>query len=442
MNYLHILYLLVGAVIGLLLESLAITSLRENQLRAATLASTLFIAFALVWFGGYFIFSPPDLVLTGAVTVVLASLTLFFTPVGTTRCLKAGPVTERFDERDVIFSREEYEPGTDKYLQYYSMRPQHRAVDDKMRQLPELLEAGGRYYDPTESKKIDKIFEEIEKMITRVDGPVSNTRENIDAAEITQAIKQNVLLMGADQVGVGKLNPMFVYSHVGRGPEKWAQPITNKHRYAIAFTLEMRYDPVQKAPTLPITSETASRYLLAARISVELATYIRSLGYAARAHISGSNYQIILPAVAHDAGLGELGRIGYLISPRLGARIRLGAVTTDIPLSTDQPVSFGIQEFCARCRKCSINCPPGAIPATGTSEIRGVHKWQLSAERCMHYWRTIGTDCGICMRVCPYSHPPSFIHNLVRASIRRSSFARIASVWADDFLYGQKLPVD
>lgn len=441
MSKLHILYLITGGLICFLLELLAISSLRENQLRAATRGSTLFILFALAWFGSYFIFSPPDVVLTIAIAIVVIFLILFFVPSGRTRSMNVGDITDRYDERDVIFSREEYEPGTEEYAGYYARRPELKDIDDKMRGLPELLEPGGRYYDPVVSKEIDSVFEQIEKLTTKVDGPVDNPREDVDAVRMTQEIKRRLLAMGADEVGIAPLNPMFVYSHVGRGPEKWGEPIDNTHRFVIAFTLEMRYDQVQGAPGLPITEETANRYVSAAEISIELANHIRKLGHPARAHISGSNYQVILPAVARDAGLGELGRIGYLISPKFGARIRLGAITTDLPLVPDKPIAFGVQDFCDKCRKCATNCPSAAIPNGGTSDVRGAEKWPLNVEQCMHYWRVIGTDCGLCMKVCPYSHPPTLVHNLVRAGIRRSSFARTMSVWADDFFYGKKPPL-
>ena len=42
---------------------------------------------------------------------------------------------------------------------------------------------------------------------------------------------------------------------------------------------------------------------------------IRRLGYPARAHIDG-NYRVIAPLVARDAGLGEIGRMGLLMTPR------------------------------------------------------------------------------------------------------------------------------
>jgi len=175
------------------------------------------------------------------------------------------------------------------------------------------------------------------------------------------------------------------------------------------------------------------------RVSIVLADYIRSLGYPARAHIAGSNYQIMLPPVAHDAGLGELGRMGYLISPKFGARIRLGAVTTNLPLKTDKPIEFGVQDFCEKCKKCADNCPSAAIPSGEKTNVKGVEKWQLNVEQCLYYWRLIGTDCGLCMKVCPFSHPPSFLHNLVRIGIKRSAFARLISVWGEDIFYGKRV---
>jgi reductive dehalogenase len=146
----------------------------------------------------------------------------------------------------------------------------------------------------------------------------------------------------------------------------------------------------------------------------------------------------MLPPVAYDAGLGELGRMGYLVSPKFGGRIRLGAVTTDLPLIPDKPINFGLQDFCERCKKCAINCPSGAIPSGSKSEVRGVRKWKMNAELCLYYWRAIGTDCGLCMKVCPFSHPPTTIHNLIRLGIKNSSLARRISLWGDDIFYGKK----
>ena len=67
-------------------------------------------------------------------------------------------------------------------------------------------------------------------------------------------------------------------------------------------------------------------------------------------------------------------------------------------------------------------------------------RWAIDFETCYRYWNMIGTDCASCMRVCPYSHPDSAAHNLVRVAIRKSASARRAMVWLDDLFYGVKPP--
>jgi len=53
---------------------------------------------------------------------------------------------------------------------------------------------------------------------------------------------------------------------------------------------------------------------------------IANLGHEATAnHLR--HYTAILPPLAVDAGLGEIGRLGYLMTKEFGPRIRLSAVT-------------------------------------------------------------------------------------------------------------------
>jgi ferredoxin len=102
-----------------------------------------------------------------------------------------------------------------------------------------------------------------------------------------------------------------------------------------------------------------------------LASYIRQLGWSARAH-HATNYQIILPPVLVACGLGEMARVGKsCINPELGFRFPGAVVTTDLPLVPDGPIDFGLQDFCSKCKKCVRSCPSGAIgdgdPVEGVS---------------------------------------------------------------------------
>jgi reductive dehalogenase len=438
MHWLKLAYFLLGGAVGIYIALFLLSSMTEKRYRAVGVAAVLLILLGTGWTVWYVAFSNSLVGLSLSLVCAALGLGLFFGPIGKTRTLPDLGDGERVDERDVMFAREEYLPGSDKYNRYYRMHPEHKDVDDRLRELPVLLQKGGRYYDPERSPQVRKIFSQISLFTTEVDGEVASHRAEIDPVRTADEIKRRLAEQGAYQTGIAPLEQRFVYSHVGRGPEPWGRPIINHHRRVIVFAVEMDYESVETAPDLPITEEAAHKYLLAANISIELARYIRSLGYPARAHISDSNYQIMLPPVATAAGLGELGRIGYLISPRLGARLRLGAVTTDLPLALDQPRSFGLQDFCDKCLKCAVNCPSAAISGGDISTVRGVGKWPLEIEKCIRYWRLAGTDCGICMKVCPFSHPPTFVHNVVRAGIRRSAFARSLAVRADDLFYGRK----
>jgi hypothetical protein len=63
----------------------------------------------------------------------------------------------------------------------------------------------------------------------------------------------------------------------------------------------------------------------------------------------------------------------------------------------------------------------------------------MNIEKCFRYWRVIGTDCGLCMKVCPFSHPDTVMHNILRKGINNLSFARSVSLLGDDVFYGKKI---
>ena len=255
---------------------------------------------------------------------------------------------------------------------------------------------------------------------------------------MTQYLKDLARYFGAQQVGVTMLQPYHVYSHVGRGSGTYGEPIPMDHKVAIAFTVEMDHDLVRTAPYPPTMVETGKQYVEAARIAIQLAAAIRALGYPARAHIDG-NYRVIAPLVARNAGLGEIGRMTILMTPRRGPRVRLGVVTADLALEPDayQP-DQAILDFCTICQKCADTCPSKSIPHGPPEEIDGALRWKLNPETCFRYWNTTGTDCARCMAVCPFSHPDTFSHQLVRWGIARSGAFRRAALRLDDLFYGRK----
>ena len=344
--------------------------------------------------------------------------------------------TTRFDERDVMFSRARLVPGSARFEAYYRKRPEHLQPDENFRAHAGLLRKGSTLYEPLSFAAADASFRTVAELRSLVDGRVAAEREPVDQESITRFLKGWARKLGAVSVGVTELRDYHKYTVIGRG-EQYGQPVQLDHANAIAVTVEMAKEMIDRAPRGPTVMESAQQYLGSGAIAVQMALFIRSLGYPARAHIDG-NYRVICPLVARDAGLGEIGRMGLLMTPKLGPRVRIAVVTTDLPLLRDERVpKDSIIDFCSICLKCADACPSRAIPSGDRTEIDGALRWRIDSEACYTHWCRIGTDCARCVSVCPYSHPDNLLHTPVRLAIRRSRVARRAALIADDFFYGR-----
>jgi len=285
---------------------------------------------------------------------------------------------------------------------------------------------------------ISKRFSSISKIATIWwNLPSAPPPRTITPEEATRRIKGFARHQGAADVRITRLKPHHVYSHAGRRLHNWGEEQTPDHTYAVVVAVEMDHQMVHSAPLNPAVTETAIQYLNAAKITTVLANYITQLGYRARAHVDG-NYKVLCTALAHEAGIGELGRLGLIITPSHGPRVRLAVVTTDIPLLEDPPISFGVQHFCRICKKCADNCPSGSIDKEEKKKIRGVIKWQSNMESCFQFWLKSGTDCGLCLAVCPYSKPDTLLHRMVRFFTARSAPARHLALLMDDLFYTRR----
>ena len=131
--------------------------------------------------------------------------------------------------------------------------------------------------------------------------------------------------------------------------------------------------------------------------SAKLAQYLKSRGFKAQSHDLQGRGQVIPFAV--EAGLGQLGLNGQLLTPHSGSRCRISLIDTDAPLDLDAPVDYGIEGICDSCRVCVRRCPPGAITAQRKLH-RGVMKAKIDTARCFPV--IAQTDaCAVCMKVCP-----------------------------------------
>jgi ferredoxin len=423
------------------LAVLALCSWREGERRAVRWSSGLAVL-GLAWLTIALALPPAvqEVLAFGVGAGAALAILLFVLPVGRVAQDDDTP-RGRVDEREIMFARARLTPGSPEYAGYYAQHPDHLPIDERTRAQPGLLSPSALKAHPLHFAAAEAGFLVPGALREWVDGPAAADVLPLTSDTATSYLKGLARTYGARTVGIASLQPYHVYSHIGRGSGAYGAPLPVEHRYALAFTVEMAHELVGAAPEAPAVLETAKEYATAALIAVQLAAFIRALGYPARAHIDG-NYRVIAPLVARDAGLGEIGRMGLLMTPELGPRVRLGVVTTDLPLIVDgRAPRPDMLDFCRICKKCAENCPSRAIPFEDRQEVNGVLRWQIDSARCFHYWNVIGTDCGRCLSVCPYAHPDTLPHNAVRWVSRHSGVARRVVLRLDDLVYGRKPPL-
>ncbi len=309
----------------------------------------------------------------------------------------------RIDERDIMFSRMTRKKNTAEYEDYYKNNPNLKDIDDEIRALPELDSDETAFYSPINTPIVSATFNFLSDIKNLVNGPEISEKRLEDTPEnFTAKIKGLAKYYGADLCNIAICDESYYYSHRGREDDIYGDKVDNLYKNTIVFAVEMDKSYIDTAPKLPESIEVTKGYLDAAIIGMILTYYIKHLGYNARNHMDG-NYEIVLPLAAKKAGLGDIGRHGVLITEKYGSRIRLGAVSTDLPLIPDLESDFSVYDFCEVCKKCVLTCPAKAIPMDKIIDMNGIKRWQITQAECYKKWRSLGTDCGICLSTCPFS---------------------------------------
>lgn len=231
-------------------------------------------------------------------------------------------------------------------------------------------------------------------------------------------IKNMAFLYGATAVGITKANLDWMYSDSWRGtegdydhsklPEHW--------KYAICIGVPMEWDVVLANPQLGTSSDAYARVSITAH---RLEGALKYMGYPTRSNTPRSGYDLICPPYMVDAGVGEHCRAGFVITPEVGSNFRTAVVLTNLELATDNPIEFGVKEFCEKCKICAEQCPSGAISMADSYEgleIRGYEHWYINNGACYNYWReSMGPmGCRLCVANCPYSRKDNWLHDVAK----------------------------
>ncbi|MCL0055880.1 hypothetical protein M1N56_08425, partial [Dehalococcoidia bacterium] len=241
-----------------------------------------------------------------------------------------------------------------------------------------------------------KFFEEHEARMEPIVDWIQSSGELLptsepDGEDVTEEIRKRALDLGYGEVGFTRNDRHYVYQS-RKSAMKSGLP------NAICLALEQDYVKTQTIPSMDAEDTHFGTYFDQGPLTAELVSFIHSLGY--RCQVSGPtwHYGPMIPMFV-QAGLGQLGANGQLLSPHFGSRARLQIIYTDANLTLDSPIDYGIHSFCQECKVCVDRCPGRAL----TSEkvwYRGIEKNKLAFKRC----RPIMAEyegCGICMKVCP-----------------------------------------
>jgi epoxyqueuosine reductase len=212
--------------------------------------------------------------------------------------------------------------------------------------------------------------------------------EGVDGAELTRRLKESAARLGMSAIGVAPHDPKYFFGpYLGDGDGG----------RVIVCMLEQNWEATQTIPSLRAERAHNNTYERLITMADRLADELRKLGYSARPGDPDGRAMYIHFAV--EAGLGQLGLNGQLLTPFAGSRCRITIITTDAPLILDAPVDFGVPAVCDRCQACVRRCPTGAI-TNRRAHHRGVYKAKIKMNRCLPMVAQVG-GCAVCMKVCP-----------------------------------------
>jgi len=349
---------------------------------------------------------------------------------------------KRFSQRNDVFSRAMWDETvrsdqSEKFFASYRMEASPRRGDGFSMRDFALRNASWLISDIMTNRFADQGRREGFQAPISADTPVAPDQLQIDdPAKMAGEIKKVARFFGADLCGITEMDQRWLYTaRVDTRDMSEADPdLPEGLNSVIVMGHEMDAGLVATYPSALAGAATGREYSHEAAVVMQLAAYIRNLGY--RAVASMNDTGLVIP-FAIKAGLGEYARNQLVITPEFGPRLRFSKIFTDLPLTHDTPRPRGVRAFCDICQKCADACPPKALPfgpptvgGANRSAIPGVRKWTSDAEKCFGFWAKTSTDCAICMRVCPFNRDFSKPRNQLWLKLALSRWRKFA-LWLD-----------
>jgi epoxyqueuosine reductase len=224
----------------------------------------------------------------------------------------------------------------------------------------------------------------------------------LDPQSLTDELRREAERIGLSEVGFAPYDPKYTFAEAlvpqttdGVMLPRRAGPPDDGS--VIVCILEQDWKKTQTIPSVQAERDVQRTYEGLVERAATIARLLHEKGF--RADVHGPAGVAISIHYAVQAGLGQLGLNGQLLTPRAGSRCRLTLITTNALLVHDEPVDYGIHAICDACQVCVRRCPPGAIPKQRAYH-RGIMKAKIKSDRCFPILQQ-AHGCAICMKVCP-----------------------------------------
>lgn len=353
------------------------------------------------------------------------------------------PAFARFRQRDDIFTRALWDPAvrsaqSDAFFASYRIDANPRKGEGFQQRDFALRNAAWLISDIVSNRSAAEGRREGFQAPIAEDTPVAPVQVPVeDPGQMAAEIKRVAKFFGADLCGITAMDERWIYqTRVDTRDFSEAEVgLPEGLGHVIVLGHQMDLPLVQTYPSALAGAATGREYSHEAAIVMQLAAFIRNMGYRAAASMNDSG--LVIP-FAVKAGLGEYARNQMVITPEFGPRLRFSKIFTDLPLAHDSPRPLGVKAVCDICTRCAEACPVKALPfgppaagGANRSAINGVVKWTSDAEACFGYWAKLASDCAICLRVCPFNRDFSTWRNRMWLKLALSPLRRLA-LWLDD----------
>ncbi|NQZ73053.1 MAG: 4Fe-4S dicluster domain-containing protein [Dinoroseobacter sp.] len=345
---------------------------------------------------------------------------------------------EPFSQRNDVFTRAFWDETvrttqTDGFFASYRMEAIPRRGDGFSQRDFALRNAAWLISDVITDRRAAEGLREGFQAPIQADTPVAPEQVPVeDPGAMANEVKRIAKFFGADLCGITDFDRRWLYSarvdtrDLSEAPHDLPEGLTS----VIVLGHEMEEDLVATYPSALAGAATGREYSHEASIVMQVAAYIRNLGYEA---VPSMNDTALVIPYAVKAGLGEYARNQMVITPEFGPRLRFSKIFTNLPVAHDDPKPKGVRAFCDICTKCADACPVKALPygppsteRANISAIKGVRKWTSDAEKCFGFWAKLSSDCAICMRVCPFNRDFGTWYNKLWLKLALSPFRKLA----------------